>query len=149
MPLPPQGGEDVLTGEYQHTVDAKGRLNFPARLREELGERFVITKGLDGCLFVYSYPEWENILQKLRELPLSTGRNLKRFLASGAAEVEADKQGRVLIPPSLRAYAKLDKDVVVAGVIDRAEIWNREAWEQGPTQISADEIALEMEQLGF
>ena len=139
----------MLTGEYQHTVDAKGRLNVPARLREELGDRFVVTKGLDGCLFVYSYPEWERILEKLRQLPLFTGRNLKRFLASGAAEVEVDKQGRILIPPSLRAWAKLEKDVVVAGVIDRAEIWNRAAWEEGPTQIGADEIALEMEQLGF
>lgn len=143
------GGEAVLTGEYQHTVDGKGRLNFPARLREDLGERFVITKGLDGCLFVYSLPEWEHILQRLHELPLSTGRNLKRFLASGAAEVEVDKQGRVLIPPTLRTYANLEKDIVVAGVIDRAEIWNKDAWDNGPAMTSADDIAEEMEKLGF
>ena len=88
----------MLTGEYQYTLDPKGRLNFPARLREELGERFVVTKGLDGCLFVYGMEEWQRILEKLKELPLSSARHLQRFLASGAAEVELDKQGRILLP---------------------------------------------------
>ncbi len=139
----------MLTGEYQHSIDAKGRLNFPARLREELGERFVITKGLDGCLFVYSMEEWQDILLKLKALPLSSSRNLQRFFSSGAAELEVDKQGRVLIPANLREYAGLDKDVVVAGVINRAEIWNKESWENGPIQLSSDVIAEEMEKLGF
>ncbi len=139
----------MLTGEYQHTVDPKGRLSFPARLREELGDKFVITKGLDGCIFVYSLDEWAIILDKLKALPLSSSRHLQRFLASGAAEVETDKQGRVLIPPTLREYAKLQRDVVVAGVINRAEIWDKSQWEQGPLTTSPDLIAAEMEQLGF
>ena len=139
----------MLTGEYQHTIDTKGRLNFPARLREELGERFMVTKGLDGCLFVYSMEEWSNILDKLKELPLSSARNLQRFFASGATEVEADKQGRILLPAVLREYAGLDKDIVVAGVINRAEIWDKNQWESGPIQISSDTIAEEMEKLGF
>ena len=139
----------MLTGEYQYTLDPKGRLNFPARLREELGERFVVTKGLDGCLFVYGMEEWQRILEKLKELPLSSARHLQRFLASGAAEVEMDKQGRILLPPVLREYAALEKDIIVAGVISRAEIWSKSAWEQGPLQTSPDLIAEEMEKLGF
>ena len=95
----------MLTGEYQYVLDPKGRLNFPARLREELGDRFVVTKGLDGCLFVYGMEEWQRILEKLRELPLSSARHLQRFLASGAAEVEPDKQGRILIPAELKKFS--------------------------------------------
>jgi len=139
----------MLTGEYQYTLDPKGRLSFPARLREELGDRFVVTKGLDGCLFVYSLEEWQHILEKLKELPLSSARHLQRFLASGAAEVETDKQGRILIPPVLREYASFDKDIVIAGVINRAEIWDKHQWEQGPLQTSPELIAEEMEKLGF
>lgn len=139
----------MLTGEFQHSIDAKGRLNFPVRLREDLGERFMVTKGLDGCLFVYSLTEWTTILEKLRELPLSSARHLQRFFASGATEVESDKQGRILIPAVLREYASLDKEIVVVGVINRAEIWDKHQWENGPIQISADTIAEEMEKLGF
>ena len=119
----------MLTGEYQYTLDPKGRLNFPARLREELGDRFVVTKGLDGCLFVYGMEEWQRILEKLRELPLSSARHLQRFLASGAAEVEPDKQGRILIPAELKKQVFIDKELVTMGAMRRIEIWSKEVWE--------------------
>ena len=100
-------------------------------------------------MFVFGMEEWQRILEKLKELPLSSARHLQRFLASGAAEVELDKQGRILLPPVLREYAALEKDIIVAGVISRAEIWSKSAWEQGPLQTSPDLIAEEMEKLGF
>ena len=140
----------MLTGEYQYTLDPKGRLNFPARLREELGDRFVVTKGLDGCLFVYGMEEWKHILEKLKELPLSSARHLQRFLASGAAEVELDKQGRVMIPPNLREHAGLTKDVVIAGAGNRLEIWDKEKREQYlATTASPEEMAAKMSDMGF
>ena len=112
----------MLTGQYAHSLDAKGRVNFPAKLREELGEHFVITRGLDNCLFVYSMQEWKLLADKLHELPISKSAPLNRFFFAGAAEVEPDKQGRVLLPAHLREYAGLDRDVTIAGVSNRAEI---------------------------
>lgn len=120
----------MFIGEYQHTMDAKGRLFIPARLREGLGEVAVATKGLDRCLFLFSSDEWQNIEGKLRKLPLARAdaRAFARLFFSGAAEVEVDKQGRVLIPAHLRDYAGLGKDVVILGVSSRVEIWDREEW---------------------
>ena len=131
----------MLTGEYQYVLDPKGRLNFPARLREELGDRFVVTKGLDGCLFVYGMEEWQRILEKLKELPLSSARHLQRFLASGAAEVELDKQGRILVPGMLREFAKIDKEVIFAGLLTRIELWSKERYEEISNYDNMDEIA--------
>lgn len=121
----------VLMGEFRHTVDDKGRLFLPARLREELGDRPVLTRGLDGCLFVYSPAAWEALQEKLKSLPLTRAeaRAVVRFFFSGAAECEVDRQGRVLIPPNLRAHAGLEKDAVIVGVGTRAEIWAAPAWE--------------------
>ena len=110
----------MLIGEYQHTLDPKGRVNFPARLRESLGSTFIITKGLDNCLYVYSMEEWKVLEDKIRALPMSKSRNLQRFFFAGAAEAEPDKQGRVLIPAHLREYAGLTKDVTVIGASVRA-----------------------------
>lgn len=135
----------MFMGEYQHNIDPKGRLFIPARFREGLGDRFVVTKGLDGCLFAYPRPEWEALEQKLKSLPFTRGdaRAFVRFFFSGATECEADKQGRILIPGNLRDYAGLEKDVVVIGVSSRVEIWSRERWEKYSAQAASsyEEIA--------
>jgi len=122
----------VFIGEYQHTLDSKGRVFIPARFRDGLGERFIVTKGLDRCLFAYSPGEWQILEEKLKRLPFARAdaRAFVRLFFSGAAEVEVDRQGRVLIPANLRAYAGLDKDVVILGVSSRVEIWAREEWER-------------------
>ncbi len=122
----------MFMGEYQHNIDPKGRLFIPARFREGLGDSFVITKGLDGCLFAYPRPEWDALEQKLKSLPFTKGdaRAFVRFFFSGAAICEADKQGRILIPGNLREYAHLEKDVVVIGVSSRVEIWAKRHWEE-------------------
>lgn len=120
----------MFIGEYQHFIDDKGRLIIPARFRGSLGERFVITKGLDGCLFVYPPNEWDNLGNKLRSLSFTRAdaRAFLRFFYAGAAECELDKQGRILIPPNLREYANLERDVVVIGVSTRVEIWAKDKW---------------------
>lgn len=139
----------MLTGQYSHNVDPKGRVNFPARLREELGVRFIITRGLDNCLFVYSMEEWALLAAKLKELPISKSAPLNRFFFAGAAEAEPDKQGRVLLPAHLREYAGLDRDVTIAGVSNRAEIWDSARWAQNNDLLTADAIASAMDELGF
>lgn len=127
-------------GEYLHSIDNKGRLILPAKFREEVGDSFVVTKGLDTCLFVYTKEEWGNLEKKLKQLPLAKAdaRAFVRFFFSGASELDCDKQGRFLLPVNLRDYAKLDKDVVIIGVSSRIEIWSKDAWdaynsEIGPT----------------
>ena len=139
----------MLTGQYAHNLDNKGRVNFPARLREELGERFIITRGLDNCLFVYSVQEWQILADKLHQLPVSKSAPLSRFFFAGAAEVEPDKQGRVLLPAHLREYAGLDKDIIIAGVSNRAEIWDSVRWEENNRILTSESIAQAMDELGF
>ncbi len=143
----------MFMGEYNHSIDSKGRLIIPSKLREDLGESFVITKGLDGCLFIYTEKEWENIENKFREMPLTTkdARKFSRFFFAGAAKMETDKQGRILIPNSLREFALLKKDVVLVGVLDRVEIWDKDNWEHN-TLVSdedMDEIAEHMSNMGL
>ncbi len=132
-------------GEYQHSVDAKGRLIIPSKFREDLGNTFVITRGLDNCLFGYPMDEWRKLEEKLKELPMTKkdARAFVRFFFSGATEVEIDKQGRINIPTSLATYAKLEKECVVLGVSSKIEIWAKEAWETyvGDAEDSFDEIA--------
>ncbi len=120
----------MFAGEYQHTLDEKGRVTIPARLREELGDRFVITRGLDRCLFVYPLSEWAKVEEKLRNLPFtrSDNRAFTRLFFSGAAELEVDRQGRVLIPQNLREYAGIEKEVMIIGVSTRVEVWSEQAW---------------------
>ncbi|WP_371381756.1 division/cell wall cluster transcriptional repressor MraZ [Sporomusa aerivorans] len=143
----------MFMGEYLHSIDNKGRLILPAKFREELGERFIATKGLDNCLFVYTCAEWAILEEKLKKLPLAKpeARAFVRFFFSGAAELECDKQGRVLLPPNLREHARLDKDVVVIGVSTRIEIWDKTAWEDYNCQISPTvaEIAETLADLGI
>jgi len=135
----------MFMGEYQHTIDSKGRLIMPAKFREELGESFVLTRGLDNCLFVYPLPEWAALEKKLKALPFtrSDARAFTRFFFSGATECELDKQGRVLIPNNLREHAKLQKDVVIIGVSSRVEIWSAEVWQHycEETGVSFEDIA--------
>lgn len=120
----------MFMGEHQHNIDAKGRLFMPARFREGLGERFVLTKGLDSCLFVYPPGEWAAVEQKLRSLPFTNAdvRAFVRFLFSGATECDVDRQGRILVPASLREYAGLDRETMIIGVSSRVEIWGRDKW---------------------
>ena len=139
----------MFTGEFFHSLDEKGRVNFPAKLREELGEQFVITKGLDGCLSAYSMEKWEHISKIVDGLPQAKARNLKRFMFSSATVVNPDKQGRVLVPQTLRGYANIAKDVAVIGASDHVEIWDREAWISLNAEIDSDEIAAAMDELGF
>ncbi len=141
----------MFIGEYEHSVDVKGRLIMPAKLREDIGEKFVVTKGLDGCLFAYSQKEWENFEEKLKQLPLTNknARDFVRFFLAGAMECEIDKQGRFLISSNLREYATLEKEVIIVGVLNRIEIWNKEKWKQVDSNISADEIAENMTMIGI
>ena len=120
----------MFVGEAQHTIDAKGRLIIPAKYREELGEEFMLAKGLDGCLFIYPMEQWHELESKLRALPLTQkeARSFARFFFSGANEGEMDKQGRLIIPQALREYAQLTKECVVVGVDNRLEVWDQEKW---------------------
>ncbi len=141
----------MFMGEYSHSVDAKGRLIIPAKFRDELGENFVITKGLDGCLYIYPSSEWNLFQEKLRTLPLTNknARTLVRFFVSGAAECELDKQGRILIPATQREFAGITKDVVLAGSIERIEIWSRERWSENSNFEDMDVISGGLEDIGF
>ena len=143
----------LLTGEYSHSIDAKGRLIIPSKFREILGEDFVITKGMDGCLFLYPNNEWEIFKEKMRTLPLinKNARDIERFFFGSTVEGGYDKQGRVLISTPLRKYAQLEKDVVLIGVLNRVEIWDKDKWEENNAVVEAnlDEIASQMEELGL
>ena len=141
----------MFMGEYNHTVDAKGRLIVPSKFREQLGDEFVVTKGLDGCLFVYENTEWKALEEKLHALPLTNAnaRKFSRFFLAGATTCEVDKQGRILLPAVLREFAKIDKDAVLVGVGRRIEIWSRDNWNQSNTYDDMEEIAENMEGLGI
>ena len=142
----------MLIGEFEHSLDAKGRLIMPAKLRESIGDTFVVTKGLDGCLFAFSITEWTNFEEKLKSLPLSNknARNFVRFFLSGATECEIDKQGRFLIPNNLREAAGLVKETVIIGVGTRIEIWDKEKWtEYNNENMSVEDIAENMTMLGI
>jgi len=134
----------MFMGEFQHTIDPKGRLIVPVKYRDELGDSFVVTKGLDNCLFVYPMNEWRTMEEKLRSLPFTKAdaRAFSRFFFSGAAECELDKQGRILLPAHLREYASLDKDVVLIGVSTRVEIWSKESWDSYSDQAGQDYEAI-------
>lgn len=141
----------MLIGEYEHSLDVKGRLIMPAKLRHDMGDKFIVTKGLDGCLFAFSQQEWLNFETKLKELPLSdkNARNFVRFFLAGATECEMDKQGRFLIPNNLRVAANLNKEAVIIGVGTRLEIWDKQTWQNCDETISADDIAQNMTLLGI
>ncbi len=141
----------MFMGEYHHSIDNKGRMIVPSKFREELGEMFIITRGLDQCLFGYPLREWALIEDKLKGLPLTKkdARAFTRFFFSGATESELDKQGRINIPAPLLQYAKLEKECVVLGVSNRIEIWSKQIWEDyfSESEESFAEIAENM--IGF
>ena len=142
----------MLIGEYQHSLDAKNRMIAPFKLREDLGNKFVITKGLDGCLYIYPTDEWVKLQEKLKTLPLTNkdARAFVRFFFAGASEVEIDKQGRGLIPQNLKEYAGIEKEIVSIGVLSRVEIWSREKWnEYNNSNIDYEKIAEKMNELGI
>lgn len=141
----------MFMGEYNHTVDAKGRLIVPSKFREQLGDEFVVTKGLDGCLFVYENTEWKVLEEKLHTLPLTNAnaRKFSRFFLAGATSCEVDKQGRILLPQILRDFAGIEKEAVLVGVGSRIEIWARERWLEANSYEDMEEIAENMEGLGI
>lgn len=139
----------MLKGTYFQSMDTKGRMSFPTKLREVVGERFIITRGIDGCLFVYSLEDFEAMAEKISSLPMGKGKGIQRHFMAWAGEVEADKQGRILIPQSLRELANLKKEVVVAGVSSRAEIWDKEAWDKANEEYDDDKFVEELEELDF
>ena len=141
----------MFMGEYNHTIDTKGRVIVPSKFRETLGDEFVVTKGLDGCLFVYDNQEWTAFEEKLKALPITNkdARAFVRFFLAGAAGVEVDKQRRILLPVSLREFAALERDVVLIGVGSRIEIWSRERWEDTASFDDMDTIAEHMAELGL
>jgi len=140
----------MYSGEYNHTIDSKGRLIVPSKFREALGECFMITKGVDHCLTIYDKEEWSEFVAKLRTLPGGEQtRKMVRFISAGAVEAEIDKQGRILIPGELRKWAGLEKDVVLAGVLNRIEVWDKAAWEETNTFDDMNEIAEHMAEFGL
>ena len=141
----------MFMGEYNHTIDAKGRLIIPAWFRELLGEEFILTKGLDGCLSIYPMDAWEAFETKLRALPLTNknARTFTRFFVAGATNCELDRQGRVLVPQPLREFAGLEKEVVLTGNLDRIEIWSKEKWSENCDYDDMDSIAEGMQDMGI
>lgn len=146
------GKEDKLlfTGQYVHSIDEKGRLIVPAKLRSELGESFYVTRGLDNCIFCYSRGEWESIVEKFKEANLTSesGRRFSRFFFGSASLTESDKQGRILIPQPLKEWAGLKKDVVSAGILNRVEIWDKDSWDKNNDFGDMNGIAEQMASLG-
>lgn len=142
----------MFIGEYNHTVDEKGRLAIPTKFRKELKGGAVVTRGLDNCLFVYSMTEWKKLAEKLSALPFSqaNSRAFSRLMLAGAMDVEIDKQGRVVLPEYLRRYAGIAKDAVVAGLYGRIEIWDKKSWEsyKEKTEKDSNGIAERMGELG-
>lgn len=143
----------MFMGEYHHSLDEKGRLIVPSKFREPLDGRCVVTRGLDNCLFMYPVPEWEAMEAKLRQLPLTQrdARAFVRFFFSGATDLDLDKQGRIMIPPNLREFADLEKDVIVIGVSTRIELWSKGVWESyvEEAESSFDAIAEKIVDLGI
>lgn len=143
----------MLIGEYLHTLDSKKRLSLPAKFRKEVGKKVVITRGLDACLFMFPEKAWNNIAQKLANLPFGQAdtRGMSRFLLAGAVETEVDGAGRILVPDFLKDFADLRSRVVLAGVSDRIEIWNEKTWEEYKRRIEkgADQMAEKMGDLGI
>lgn len=141
----------MFMGRYNHTIDPKGRLSIPSKFREILGDEFVVSKGMDGCLFVYAIDDWKVFEAKLASLPLINveARQFARYFLSGAQYVTVDKQGRILMPQDLREFAALEKDVVLAGMGGRIEIWSLDKWNENNEQVDINKISEGMINLGL
>ncbi len=141
----------MLIGEYYHNLDTKGRVSIPSKFRDDLGGTFVLSKGLDNCLYAYSATEWKGFQNDLLALRGADAQRVRRFFFSGASECEIDSQGRVVLPPAFREYAGLKKELVIIGVSNRAEIWDKEKWESyiSDSSFDSEEISGAMERLGL
>lgn len=143
----------MLLGEYKHTIDSKGRIIIPSKFREKLGENFIVTRGLDGCLFGYPAKEWEEVEEKLQKLPMAKrdARKFTRFFYSAATECKIDKQGRVNLPQKLIDFADIEKNCYLVGVSNRFEIWSEENWDAFTEEAegSFEDIAEDMIDFGF
>ncbi len=138
----------MFMGQYEHSIDTKGRVIIPAKYREELGENFVVTRGLDGCLFLYPQAEWQNFVEKLQKLPSNQNtRKMQRQFLSKAMEVVLDKQGRILVPSLLREIAALKKDIVFVGMMNRVEVWDKELLHQQEMQHDDEDLEETMDEL--
>jgi MraZ protein len=147
-----KGSENVaFIGEYEHSLDSKGRVIMPAKYREALGDIFYITRGLDQNLLVFGKDEWNTFYEKLKTLPMSVknARGFSRWFLSGAVECEANAQGRVLLPAHLRQHAKIDKDVVIVGNGDRIELWNKDLWAEYLAGLEPDDMSEGLNQVGY
>lgn len=142
----------MFIGEYSHTIDEKGRMAVPSKMRRDIGSGAVVTRGIDNCLWLFPKKEWQDLAEKISALPLSDvhSRAFSRLMLAGAMEVEFDSQGRILLPGYLRNYATLKKQAVIAGLYNRLEIWDQEKWEtyKSRTEKSADEISKSLADLG-
>lgn len=147
------GRKTLLLGEYNQKIDEKSRVIVPSKFRDDLGSSFVVTKGFDTCLFIFSINEWQNFELQLKSLPLTNenARKFVRYFAAGATECQVDKQGRILLPANLKEYAGLKKDIVITGVSTRAEIWDKTKWDTytSPDNIDLDEVASHMSEFGI
>ena len=137
-----------MTGTYEHAIDAKGRLFIPAKLREELGVSFYLAMGIDACLAIYPQSTWDRFTAKFSSMPMSQSRSMRRLFAN-ASKCELDSQGRIVIPQKLRKYAGLEKDAVIIGVNDRAEIWAADTWNAQEEEMTPEKMAACMAELGF
>ncbi len=142
----------MLIGEFTHSIDDKKRVSLPSKFRKELGEKVIVTHGLDNCLFLYPLNEWEKIAKKLSELSIgqSDSRSFNRFMLAGAAEVDVDSIGRILIPENLRNFAELKSKIVFTGVHNRIELWNEKAWAEYKKKVlkNADSMAEKLGEIG-
>ena len=143
----------MLLGEHRHNLDSKGRIAIPAKFKDKLATGAIVTRGLDNCLFIFASKEWEALAAKLTALPLAqaNSRAFVRLMLAGAVDASLDNQGRILIPDYLRRYAELKKQVVIAGLMNRVEVWDQEKWEayKKKTESASDEIAEKLGELGI
>ena len=136
-------------GTYNQSMDVKGRMSFPVKFREIIGECFIVTRGIDHCLLVFSPEDFDRLNERFREMPLASGRDIIRFFTGSAVEAEADKQGRILVPQPLRDWAGLEKDVIVMGLTDRCEIWDRCRWEERSAKLDDEALLTALEGVGI
>ncbi len=143
----------MFIGEYQHNIDSKGRMAVPAKFRGRLGKGAIITRGLDRCLFIYTAAEWKTLAGEVMKYSIlkSDSRSFARFIMSSATEIDFDSQGRALIPASLREYAGLKKETIIAGVFNRLEVWDAAAWKnfRAKAENNSDAIAEKLSDLGL
>ena len=139
----------MLIGKSKNNIDAKGRINVPAKFREDLGSGFIVTRGIDQCLYVYSKSEWAKLETAISELPMASSRSIQRYFFANAEEVVTDTQGRIVIPQHLREFAGIDKEVYVIGNCKRAEIWSVEKWIEQEEETTPEDIAAQMSALNF